>query len=544
MKEPRNSNKVFSDDNKDMESTNFQTEHMKNKIKNIKKRTKILNIQNIEPLVNIHDKPTAQPSQSNQKEGFTFRDDDWTGDDSIYEGGKKAGVSESRSFAQLIEDAYKKMTDGYDKMIFNFTKAASSDGKHINSDKGHLKKYINWMLAIIVASIGVYNWCFIMFYRDVANTRVKAWNVPRDYINTCGSYNPFCSFIKLFTDIPLFFTDFFKKFIIDWIPDTIMSKIDDPRSRKSYDVVLISLFMFILTASVFMVNGSGEVIKNIIVDLAKLEFTGVLPIIIYTVSAILFILTFMETHPIAALLPIGGFISFAKFFNPMFWVEKVVLLVYLIFVGVPLATATLIGYILFHTFFGLFYNGHNILDTKAKFDEFLNRYKPEERQNTSCNPLSFFEKIINYMIKIFNYIYDNCIKLGFMSVMLYALIDSLINVKDNNLKWVIGLIVFGCILGVGSIIKTLQVIYSDDPQPSTEENITPPTVNETRTRNHINIPNLESIPTTDTINNIANNLPIPEKETFTKMVDNLNVTDNTKIQDGLKSGIDILSNFK
>ena len=62
--------------------------------------------------------------------------------------------------------------------------------------------------------------------------------------------------------------------------------------------------------------------------------------------------------------------------------------------------------------------------------------------------------------------------------------------------------------------------------------------------NPMNIPNLESIPTTDTINNIANNLPIPEKETFTKMVDNLNVTDNTKIQDGLKSGMDMLSNFK
>ena len=387
------------------------------------------------------------------------------------------------------------------------------------------------MLAIIVASIGVYNWCFIMFYRDVANTRVKAWNVPRDYINKRASYDPFCSFIKLFTDIPLFFTDFFKKSIIDWIPDTIMSKIDDPRSQKSYDAVLISLFMFILTASVFMVNGSGEVIKNIIVDLAKLEFTGVLPIIIYTVSAILFILTFMETHPIAALLPIGGFISFAKFFNPMFWVEKVVQLVYLIFIGVPFAMATLSGYILFHTFFGLFYNGSSILDTKSKFDEFLNRYKPEERENTSCNPLSFFEKIINNMIKIFNYIYDNCIKLGFMSVLMYAF-----------KRLIMGMAAFFILVGFSISVYVSK--KGNVQQPSTEENITPPTVNETSMINPMNIPNLESIPTTDTINNIANNLPIPEKETFTKMVDNLNVTDNTKIQDGLKSGIDILSNFK
>ena len=537
MKEPGNSNKVFSDDNKDMESTNFQTEHMKNKIKNIKKRKKILNIQNIEPLVNVQEKTNTQPSQSNQKEGFTFRDDDWTGNDNIYEGGNNSSTSETRSFAELIEDTYKKMTDGYDKMIFNFTKAGSSDSKHINSDKGQLKKYINWMLAIIVASIGVYNWCFIMFYRNEGNIRVNVWNVPRDNIKKRASSNPFFSFIELFTDIPLFFTDFFKKYIIDWIPDTIMSKIDDPRSQKSYDAVLISLFMFILTASVFMVNGSGEAIKNIIVDLAKFEFKGILPIIIYAVTGILFVMSFMENHPLAALLPIGRFISFATFMNPLFWIEKVVLLVYLIFVGVPLATATLIGYILFHTFFGLFYNGSSILHTKAKFDEFLNRYKPEERQNTSCNPLSFFEKIINYMIKIFNYIYDNCIKLGFLSVMLYALIDSLINVKDNGLKFLTGTILSCCILVV-VIIKYLQHVNSDEQQPSTEENITPPTVNETSMRNPINIPNLESIPTTDTINNIA------QKETFTKMADNLNVNDNTKIQDGLKAGMDILSNLK
>ena len=144
----------------------------------------------------------------------------------------------------------------------------------ISNGINKLKKYINWMLAIIVASIGVYNWCFIMFYRNEGNIRVNVWNVPRDNIKKRASSNPFFSFIELFTDIPLFFTDFFKKYIIDWIPDTIMSKIDDPRSQKSYDAVLISLFMFILTASVFMVNGSGEAIKNIIVDLAKFEFKG------------------------------------------------------------------------------------------------------------------------------------------------------------------------------------------------------------------------------------------------------------------------------
>ena len=81
MKDVSNSNKVFSDDNKKKESTNFQTEHMKNKIKNVKKRKKLINIKNIEPLVNIHETQDI-------KEGFTFNDCDWTGMDNVYEGSK------------------------------------------------------------------------------------------------------------------------------------------------------------------------------------------------------------------------------------------------------------------------------------------------------------------------------------------------------------------------------------------------------------------------------------------------------------------------
>ena len=42
MKEVSNRNKVFSDDNKDIKTANFQTEHMKNKIKNVKRKKKLL----------------------------------------------------------------------------------------------------------------------------------------------------------------------------------------------------------------------------------------------------------------------------------------------------------------------------------------------------------------------------------------------------------------------------------------------------------------------------------------------------------------------
>ena len=540
MEERLNRNKVFSDDNKDTEKIDFQTEHMKNKIKKVKKQTKLLNIKNIEPLVNIHETPSNQEKRTSQtktqtkaQEGFTFRDDDWTGTDNIYEGGNKGGAAESRSFDKIIEDAYQNMIDGYDKVILSITKTCSSDSKHLNSDKGHLKKYITWILGIVVASIAVYNWCFILFYRDNSNTRINAWNVPRDYISKEASTSPFFWILNLFADIPLFFTDFFKKYVIDWIPDVIMSKIDSETASPLAGSIILFAFMFILASSTFMAYGSGEAIKNVLVDLAKFEFTGVLPILIYTTTAILFIMSFMETNPLAAILPIGRFISFATFLNPTFWIEKVVLLVYLIFLGVPIATATLLSYILFHTFFGFIYNGINIFDMKKKMDEFLNGYKPEDRRDTPCNPLSFFGKVLNFMIKIFNFLYDNCIHIGFMIVMLYTLIDSELNIKNNALKMII-IGITGSYLVLVAILKILSIVMDSSPTTSTTENM------------ETSIPSPSPSPSSyvptmspprnpiETLPNLTDKMTIPTKETLTNMAENLNVNDNIKLQDGLK----------
>ena len=61
-----------------------------------------------------------------------------------------------------------------------YTTIASSDDKHINHDKGYLKRYFNWIVSIFIASVVVYNWSFIMFYRDAGGNPIKAFNVPRE----------------------------------------------------------------------------------------------------------------------------------------------------------------------------------------------------------------------------------------------------------------------------------------------------------------------------------------------------------------------------
>jgi hypothetical protein len=531
MEEITNGNKVFSDDKKYKTKPDFQTEHMKNKIKNIKKKKKMLNIQNIEPLVNIHEMP-----QDNSKEPIieglnfnpitTFKDDDWTGNDNIYEGGNKTNKS-VESLADKIEKLYTKMKDAYDRFVYKITKGLSGS-EFFNEDVKYVKTYLNWMLSIIVASFAVYNWVFLMFFKhnhskDSDGTKVPVWKTPRDYIHNNASLNPFFWILDKFTNIPLFFPEYFKIAMITWLPQFITSNIDKNGLSK---IVLILLFMYMLVLFTFLLHNSPDLIKNLLVNIAKFNFEGILTTFIYITTCVLFLMSFIETNPIAAILPIGGFISFVKFMNPLFWIEKIAIFIYLFFVGVPISVALCLCYIVSYTVGGilLYKDGKSMMEIKQLIDKFFDIYKPEPRRDTPCNPLSFFDKTINYMVMIFNYIYDNCIKLGFLAVMVYALIDSGINIKSNPLKLVTMLISIASILLV-AIHGILSFIKGEPTQDDT----------------------------VDIVNNIISNVDPPinaninrvnpiAKTTLSNIVENLNVNDNEKIKDGLKQGLNMFAN--
>lgn len=531
MKEQVKGNKVFSDVNKKNNILDFETEHIKNKIKNVKKRKKMMNIKNIEPLVNIHEMPEKE--NNNKKpiiEGLnlnpivSFKDDEWTDPDDIYEGGNKKHYK-TRSYAEIIEDTYRKIKEKYDNFIYHLTKTFSGDTFN-ESDVKHVKKYFNWILSIIVASIAVYNWAFITFFQFENGSKVNVWKTPRDFIRHNTLFNPLFWLIDKFTNIPLFFPDFLITFTTNILPNFITSKIDKNGMSK---VVLILIFMAILVSFTFLANNSGELIKNILVDIAKFDFSGILTIIIYFVTLVMFVLSFMESNPLASVLPMGGLLSLTKFLNPIFWVEKIIILLYLFFLGVPLATCLCLTFIISYTFFSIpiFKGDHSIPEIKTMIDKFFDEYKPNERKDTPCHPLSFFEKVINYMVMIFNYLYDNCIQLGFVMVMLYALIDSGINLKSNTLKstTMVSSIAGIMIVAAYTIISIIKGDKNND--------ISKPTTN-------------EETPTTtmNPLNAMETMKPEDLQDTVKNISENLNVDDNKKLQEGLNKGIDLISSLK
>ena len=449
---------VFSNDTK----CDFQTAHMINKIKNVKsnskKKKKLLNIQNIEPLSNINEEPDESFNANPIIESFNanpiiepldvtpiIENTDWTGGEDIYEGGGKHD-KDLESFADLVERFFNMLSKWYDKVAVFITKTFSIDD-FFRDDVKYVKKYISWFISIAVASFGLYNWLFVMFYKDKHGKRPDIWEVPRETIKKEGDTSPAYRLLNMITHIPFFFPYYLEKLIVKWIPKRVLCIVDDGENYKSAMIVLYISLLAVLT---FVINHSYAFIKTTLISIASYNFEGVMSKVIYAGALILFVMSFMERHPLARILPIDSFIFMSNITNPIYWLEKVFIFIVLLFLGVPMATAMCMIYLVTFTLFGIVtFKGENtVMEVKEQMDDFFNSYKPREREDSKCTPLGFFDEIINFIIKIFNVMYDNCIQLGFVIVMLYAIFDSSMNVKSSTLKLVILLIAGGVIAAV------------------------------------------------------------------------------------------------
>jgi len=423
-------NDVFSNDT----TCDFQTAHMINKIKNVKpnakKRKKLLNIQNIEPLININETPEEPVKEEPIIEPMEpiIAEDDWTGVEDIYEGGGDNENSKG-SFADVIEQFFNMLSELYDRFAFFITKTFSIDD-FFKDDVKYIKKYISWFVSIIVASFGLYNWIFVMFYKNKSDKRPDIWKVPRDKIKKRSEEEPFFRLINMITYIPFFFPHYLEQTIVKWIPEQILCILK--KNGETYQSAMLILYMLLLVALTVITYHSYTWIKVTIISLARYKFEGVLSMVIYPSALILYIMSLMEKYP--------NIMDYFIILTAIGWViEKVVVLLILLFIGVPMAILMCLVYLITFTLFGimLFKEKSTMMEIKVHMDDFFNAYKPKEREDTDCTPLGFFDKLVNYIIIIFNKMYDNCIQLGVILMMLSAIIDSSMNLKSNALKLVI-----------------------------------------------------------------------------------------------------------
>lgn len=83
------------------------------------------------------------------------------------------------------------------------------------------------------------------------------------------------------------------------------------------------------------------------------------------------------------------------------------------------------------------------------------------KKDTKCNPLPFFERIINSIVIMIDFIYKNVIQLSLIVMLIYGIIDYVTNIKGPVLKLI--LLLFNSMLIIAIGLNSFSNYTMQDP---------------------------------------------------------------------------------
>ena len=371
-----------------------EPEIMIQKIKKIGKNKKMKNYKNIELFENIHD-PTEPVSDNNIIEGLSsdgiahFNESDYIGGtDDIYEGGN-VGHNSSRSNNSIIDfinSIFDKGSDFTYFISYKITKTLSNKKDYNHNDVYVIQKYVGWFFSILISCYVVYNWAFIMFYKDEGNNSVELPEfLTRDYFNNQEFLNPVYRLANFFVHFSLFFPEKLQQGIqltSSFLPKVLNSTI---------------CFSFLFFFLIFAFYHSTDTVREFFISVAKFDFSNPILSLMYVIIVFLLALAFIEPdynpfNIISKINPITSMISM---------VITILRYAFVIFFGVPIAAILCIIYLFVYSFFGIIllsgFDFKRTFKTFSKINEYCKKTKHEIRKETPCEPYTFFEKIMVYI---------------------------------------------------------------------------------------------------------------------------------------------------
>ena len=424
---------------KEFSNPNIMIEKIK-KIKNKKQKKKNLNnYKNIELFENIHD---IEEDENSEKiiEGLTnnpiaqFRIDDYDGvNDNIFEGGGNTKNNNSISLSELINSFFDKINNFTYYIALTITKAFSSKKDYNHNDVYVVKKYVGWFFSILISCYVIYNWVFIMFYKDEIG---KSVDLPvfldREHFDTMSYTNIIYRLADYFVHFSLFFPEMLQKginFISEYVPLAL-----------NISVCFALLFFFIIFCSYHAL----DFIKDFFLSIFTLNYTNpVLMIMYFTIIFLLLLYQFeYDVNPINVISKL----------NPVIYMVTTVINIlrymFIVFCGVPIAAVLCIIYICIYSFFGIILlNGFNFKEFSkifSKINEYCKKTKPKMRKETPCEPYSIFERIMSFINNGFDFIYTYSFQISFMYLFFYGIIEYFVmnSLKSNTLKITLSILNF------------------------------------------------------------------------------------------------------
>ena len=474
--------KYLDEDENEKMSNNedpFEPEIVVQKMKKIKRtKKKSNNYKNIEPLTNIYeqeyeipDDTSTTPDKKKQgkviREGLSqngianFSENDYTGKDDIYEGGD-AAHSPINNISDFINYCYNAVhsiplyialliiegIEGLSSGISNISKGHIniSDNISINdkvNDQKVIARYIGWTFCIGISTYVIYNWFFIIAYK---NEKKEVVELPiifdRKMLYNKGVFDASFKLIHYFFEHSIFFPEYLQKGIIKGS--------EKLRSTFNPSFLFTMLFFFII----FGLYHTLSFIRDLLLAIVTVNMKNIVLAFMFTIISGLLMISFFNppikinvdtwadmkilgpsviaqmTEIITSVNPVKGIMNLVIWF---FYI------LFVLFFGVPVAALLCMGYLFAYTFFGIIllkwfdFNEIKELILK-KIPKYARSEKGKIKVETFCVRLTFWEKVENYIHEIFDGMYKYCIEIAIIYMLLFGIYDYWYKLRLRNVR--------------------------------------------------------------------------------------------------------------
>jgi hypothetical protein len=429
-----NMDKTFSNS---PDTSDFQTENMKHKIRTVHKKKKHKNYKNIELLENIHERAVAPDETKPVVEGLavlpiaTFEENDWTEGDNIYEGGRSTAPAKKFSAEDAVNYLFDQIDSGINKIakgvvyfstLPNIAKNAT-DAEH---DTRIVKKYVIWGIALIFATISVYNWAFLMVYKT-RGERVELYDISRERLNNASYDGKIYALLNYLLDIPTFFPEKIQEYFVNVLPDFM---INYTQVSGFFALLFIFLTRFFYTAS--------SSIRTMLLDIVNVNMSNKILSLMYATTFLIYVLSFFEFQPISTAISVVSLVAGfpASLIRPV--LSSIFKIFFLIMFAVPIASSMSFLYLFTFSFFAIRLLGDQGFwstgETIKKVAQYIKSNRLPIKEDTICKPLTFYDRIINVLYKTFNVISINIINIGYITMLLAGTVDYMKHLKNVPLK--------------------------------------------------------------------------------------------------------------
>lgn len=382
-----------------------------------------------------------------------FKPEDWDGVDNVDDSGEGIG-----DFRQPIVDFINYLHDCIlfiEQMVaYQITKFLSR-GEFKEDDVDVVKKYVTWFFTICISSYVVYNWFFVMFYRNELDEKAKIYEFSRSKLTQSGNTNMFIKLFEPYITFSVFFPEYLQKILVHWAPDLVATQLN-----PTFQFVTL----FYLT--IYILYNFSDNFRRLFIDIIMVNSSDWVVSMMYSVTCLLFFMYFAYDF----MWSIQAKIPFIQIF---YFIKKLIYFLIVIMITPFLGGVLSLGVILYISLFVLTNSSVTIENIKNYAEEYVRKLHQKNKNDTFCQPLTFFEKVKNFINMIFEYIYTYVFETSVIFMVLWSFYDYTHNIKSDALKaslMIINFVTIICIVFISmySFTSKLNKLSKVSKMPTTE----------------------------------------------------------------------------